>query len=50
MTGFGSFELREAAVTQVRTISGAQKGQIITVPAHRRVGFSAGAELNKAVR
>ena len=45
ITGFGTFELR-----QVRAIRGAQQGQLITVPAHRRVGFSPGAELSKAVR
>lgn len=47
ITGFGSFELREAKARRIRPIRG---DQIITVPAHKRVGFSPGAELNKAVR
>ena len=50
LTGFGSFEVREIKTRQVRAVRGAQQGQLITVPAHKRVGFSAGAELTKAVR
>lgn len=50
LTGFGSFEIREVKARRVRPIRGGQAGNLITVPAHRRVGFSAGAELNKAAQ
>ena len=50
LTGFGSFEVRQVKARRVRPIRGAQQGNLVTVPAHRRVGFSAGAELSKAAR
>ena len=50
LTGFGSFEVRQVKARRVRAIRGAQQGNLVTVPAHSRVGFSAGAELSKAAR
>ena len=50
LTGFGTFEVREVKERKVRPIRGGSVGKTITVPAHRRVGFSAGAELSQAVR
>ena len=50
LTGFGSFSVREVKARKVKPIRGGQAGQLITVPEHRRVGFTAGAELNKAAR
>ena len=50
LTGFGTFEVRDVKERKVRPIRGGSAGKTITVPAHRRVGFSAGAELSQAVR
>lgn len=50
LTGFGAFEVRQVKERQVRAIRGSQAGQKVIVPAHKRVGFSAGSELGKAVR
>ena len=50
LTGFGSFSIREVKARRVKPIRGGQAGKLITVPAHKRVGFTAGAELNKAAR
>ncbi|MDA1188628.1 MAG: HU family DNA-binding protein, partial [Chloroflexi bacterium] len=50
LTGFGTFEIRKVKARRVRPIRGGSAGSLITVPAHKRVGFSAGAELNKAAR
>ena len=50
LTGFGSFEVRQVKARKVRPIRGGQAGQLITVPAHKRVGFTAGAELSKAAQ
>ncbi len=50
LTGFGSFEVREVRERRVRPIRGGQAGSLITVPRHRRVGFTAGAELTKAAQ
>jgi DNA-binding protein HU-beta len=50
LTGFGSFEVRQVKARRVRPIRGGQAGTLITVPAHRRVGFTAGAELSKAAQ
>ncbi|MBM3945704.1 MAG: HU family DNA-binding protein [SAR202 cluster bacterium] len=50
LTGFGTFEVRKVKARRVRPIRGGKAGSLITVPAHKRVGFSAGAELNKAAR
>ena len=50
LTGFGSFEVREVKARRVRPIRGGQAGSLVTVPAHRRVGFTAGAELGKAAQ
>ena len=49
LTGFGSFEVRQVRARRVRPIRGGQAGSLITVPAHRRVGFTAGANLKDAV-
>jgi DNA-binding protein HU-beta len=50
LTGFGSFEVREVKARKVRPIRGASEGQLIEVPAHKRVGFTAGADLSKAAQ
>ena len=50
LTGFGSFEVRQVRARRVRPIRGGQAGSLITVPAHQRVGFTAGAELSKAAQ
>lgn len=50
LTGFGTFELRDVKARKVRPIRGSKAGDLIEVPAHKRVGFSAGAELSKAAQ
>ncbi len=50
LTGFGSFEVRDVKARKVRPIRGAKEGQLIEVPAHKRAGFTAGAELSKAAQ
>ena len=50
LTGFGSFEVRQVKARRVRPIRGGQAGSLITVPAHKRVGFTAGAELSSAAQ
>ena len=47
LTGFGSFSVREVKARKVKPIRGGQAGTLIEVPAHKRVGFTAGAELNR---
>ena len=47
LTGFGSFEVRQVKARRVKPIRGGSAGQLITVPAHSRVGFTAGAKLNQ---
>ena len=49
LTGFGSFEVRRVKQKKIKSIRGGKTGALITVPAHKRVGFTPGAELNKAV-
>lgn len=48
LTGFGSFEVRQVKARRVRPIRGS--GGLMTVPAHKRVGFTAGAELSTAAQ
>ena len=48
LTGFGSFEVRRVKARRVRPIRGG--GGLMTVPAHKRVGFTAGAELSTAAQ
>lgn len=50
LTGFGAFEARQVKERQVRAIRGKQAGQRVTVPAHKRVGFTPGSDLAAAVR
>ena len=50
LTGFGTFSIREVKARKVRPIRGGEAGTLIEVPAHKRVGFTAGAELNKVAR
>jgi DNA-binding protein HU-beta len=50
LTGFGTFEVRQVKARRVRPIRGGRAGNLITVPAHSRVGFTAGAELSKAAQ
>ncbi len=47
LTGFGSFEVRKVKARRVKPIRG---GDLVTVPAHKRVGFTPGVELNSAVK
>ena len=49
LTGFGTFEVRQIKARKVRAIRGRQAGQMLTVPAHKRPGFRAGSELQRAV-
>ena len=48
LTGFGSFSVRDVKARRVKPIRGA--GQLITIPAHKRIGFTAGSDLNKAAQ
>ena len=50
LTGFGSFEVRQVKARRVRPIRGGQAGSLIPVPAHKRVGFTAGANLSAAAQ
>jgi DNA-binding protein HU-beta len=58
LTGFGSFSVRDVKARKVQAIQATlrrQRGEPvaaepITVEAHRRVTFRAGADLNKAAR
>ena len=50
LTGFGSFEVRQVKARRVHPIRGGQAGSLITVPAHKRVGFTAGANLSAAAQ
>ena len=49
-TAFGTFESRWVRERTVRAIRGPRQGQLVTVPSHRRVGFSASPLLTSAVR
>ena len=49
LTGFGTFEVRQINARKVRAIRGAQAGQLMAVPAHKRPGFRAGTELVRSV-
>ncbi len=50
LTGFGSFSVREVKARKVRPIRGGQAGMLISVPAHKRVGFTPGTDLKTAAR
>jgi len=50
LTGFGAFVVREVKERKILGIRGDQKGQRVTIPAHKRVGFVPGSELTSAVR
>lgn len=50
LTGFGAFEVREVKERKILGIRGDQKGQRVTIPGHKRVGFVAGSELTSAIR
>lgn len=50
LTGFGAFELREVKARTVRSIRGANSGELIVVPAHKRVRFRASDTLAKVAR
>ena len=47
LTGFGAFEIRQVKARRVKPIRG---GDLVTVPAHSRVGFTPGVELNGVVQ
>ena len=42
LTGFGSFRTRDVGQRRVRSIRG---GNFVTIPAHKRVSFTAGSDL-----
>ena len=50
LTGFGSFDVRNVKARTVRAILGGRAGNLITVPAHKRVGFKAGTQLARAAQ
>ncbi len=50
LTGFGSFDIRNVKATRVRALRGPQAGNLVTVPARKRVGFKAGTELARAAQ
>ena len=50
LTGFGTFEVREVKARKVRSIRGANSGELIVVPAHKRVRFRAGEPLSQVAR
>ena len=53
LTGFGAFsvrEVKERKVKPIRPIEGMAAGSLMTVAAHKRVGFTPGQELNKAAQ
>ena len=47
LTGFGSFSVRQVKPRNIKPILGPQAGKIVTIPSHRRVGFTAGAKLTR---
>ena len=47
LMGFGTWNLREVAARNVKSIRG---GKQITIPARKRVGFSVGAVLSQAAQ
>jgi DNA-binding protein HU-beta len=49
LTGFGTFEVREVKPRQIRALRGANAGQMVSIPAHKRPAFRAGSELVRAV-
>ena len=46
LTGFGSFSVRQVKARRVKAI---RTGELITVKAHPKVGFTAGVGMNKLV-
>lgn len=49
ITGFGAFEVRHVNAKKVRPILGGRAVSLITVPAHERIGFKAGANFRRSV-
>ncbi len=50
ITGFGTFEVRDVKARKIKAIQGEKAGQMITVPKHKRVRFSSGADMQKAAQ
>ena len=50
LTGFGAFSVRSVKARKVKPIRGDKSGSLIIVPAHKRIGFTAGADLNKVAK
>ncbi len=50
LTGFGSFDVKNVKARNMRPILGARAGNLIMVPAHKRVGFKAGTQLARAAQ
>ena len=47
LTGFGTFETREVRARKVRPVRGANRGELVEVPAHKAVRFRAGETLRQ---
>ena len=47
LTGFGTFETRDVSARKVRPVRGANRGELIEVPAHKAVRFRAGETLRQ---
>ena len=50
ITGFGTFKVKDVPARKVRMIAGANKGDLIDVPANKRVAFTPGKPFTEAVR
>ena len=50
ITGFGTFEAKDVKARKMKSILGKNPGEIITVPKHKRVKFSAGSHLYEAAQ
>ena len=50
LTGFGSFEVRQVGERRVKAIRGGRAGELIRVPAHKRVAFTSGSEMRAAAQ
>ena len=48
--GFGTFEVQKTAPRKIRLIAGPNAGQLVEVPAGKRVAFKAGSALSEIMR
>ena len=49
ISGFGTFEIRSVKAKKIKPIRDDGSGKLKTIPAHKRVGFAAGAKLNRSI-